>query len=159
MWGNYKEFAHNRFLISSKFSASFFLLTLKVMASSTHFLRSLKTLIYKSIIERLNINPNFKKQNDDYRLKFFVSKFYYIFFYILSSKFEFFYIFIKITHNFVTSPVASFIAILCKIFNQILISFLRTRKLPKPLKWKELFWISLTFSGPKTMIDFDREFY
>ena len=44
--------------------------TLKVMASSTNFLGSLRTLIYKKIIERLDINLSFKKQNEDHRLDF-----------------------------------------------------------------------------------------
>ena len=35
-----------------------------------NFSRSFKTLIYKKILERVDTVPNFKKQNEDYRLNF-----------------------------------------------------------------------------------------
>ena len=55
--------------MSSKFSASF--LTLKVVASSTQFFAIFENFdLKKKTLERLDINPNFKKQNEDNRLNF-----------------------------------------------------------------------------------------
>ena len=43
-------------------------MTLKVIASSTQFFVILENFDIQKIIERLDINPNFKKQNEDHRL-------------------------------------------------------------------------------------------
>ena len=65
-----EEFLQSGFFISSKFSKSFFFLTLTVTASSTQFFVTLENFNMQNIIERYDINPNFKKQNDDYRINF-----------------------------------------------------------------------------------------
>ena len=66
-----EEFLQSGFFISSKFSKSFFFfLTLTVTASSTQFFVTLESFNMQNIIERYDINPNFKKQNDDYRINF-----------------------------------------------------------------------------------------
>ena len=90
-------------------------LTLRVIASSTQFFAILKNFDIKKNNRKTWHKSKFQSVNEDYRLPFC-----YVFFHKFSSKFEFFLIFIKIAHNFVTSPVASFIAIVCKVFNQIL---------------------------------------
>ena len=64
-----EEFAQHGFFISSKFSTCLFL-TLTVTASSTQFFAILENLDIKKIIEGLDINPNIRKQNEDYRLSF-----------------------------------------------------------------------------------------
>ena len=66
-----EEFLQSGFFISSKFNKSFFFfLTLTVTASSTQFFVTLENFNMQNIIERYDINPNFKKQNDDYRINF-----------------------------------------------------------------------------------------
>ena len=64
-----EEFVQNGFSISSKFGTYFFFLTLKVIASSTQFFAIFENL-YTKIIERLDVNPNFKKKNEDHRVNF-----------------------------------------------------------------------------------------
>ena len=111
-----------------------FFLTLKVIVSSTQFFTILENFHIQKIIERLK-NPNFKKQREDYRLNFDM-KFWFLHFAAYFSiyiilKIWVFKTFVKIAHYFVTLLVASFIAVLFKIFNQVLWS---TRKLPNQLK-------------------------
>ena len=111
-----------------------FFLTLKVIVSSTQFFTILENFHIQKIIERLK-NPNFKKQREDYRLNFDM-KFWFLHFAAYFSiyiilKIWVFKTFLKIAHYFVTLLVASFIAVLFKIFNQVLWS---TRKLPNQLK-------------------------
>ena len=43
-------------------------LTLKVIASSTQLIMILENFDIQNILERLDINLNFKTQNEDYRL-------------------------------------------------------------------------------------------
>ena len=47
-----------------------FFLTLTVIASSTQFFAILENFDIQKLIEGLDINPNFKKQNEDYRVNF-----------------------------------------------------------------------------------------
>ena len=47
-----------------------FFLTLKITASSTQFSAILENFGIQKIIERLDINRNFKKKNEDHRLNF-----------------------------------------------------------------------------------------
>ena len=65
-----EEFLQSGFFISSKFSKFLFFLTLTVIASSTQFFVTLENFNIQNIIERYDINPNFKKQNEDYRINF-----------------------------------------------------------------------------------------
>ena len=59
------------FSISSKFRASFFL-TLKVIASSTQFFTIFEHFNIQKRKEKVDINPNLKKQNkdDNFDMKF-----------------------------------------------------------------------------------------
>ena len=60
-----------------------FFLTIKVIAFSTQFFGILENFDIQKIIERLEINPNFKKQNEDHRLNFDMKFWFsYIFLYI-----------------------------------------------------------------------------
>ena len=65
-----EEFVQSGFFISSKFSRCLFFLTFKVITSSAQLFAILENFDIQAIIERLSINPNFKKQNEDYRLNF-----------------------------------------------------------------------------------------
>ena len=47
-----------------------FFLTLTVVASSTQFFAILENFDIQKLIEGLDINPNFKKQKEDYRVNF-----------------------------------------------------------------------------------------
>ena len=52
------------------FSERFNRYTINIIASSTQFLAIFKNFDIEKIIEILDINPNLKKQNEDYRLNF-----------------------------------------------------------------------------------------
>ena len=62
MYGAYFSYLQN--------PARFFFLTLKLTASSTQFFVIHENFDMEKIIERLDINPNFKKKNEEHRLNF-----------------------------------------------------------------------------------------
>ena len=64
-----EEFAESAFFIFSKVSACLFL-TLAVIVPSSQFFAILENFDIQLIIEGLDINPNFRKQNEDYSVNF-----------------------------------------------------------------------------------------
>ena len=64
-----KEFLQGGFFYIFKIQHVSFL-ALKVIAASTQLFLILENFVIQKLTEKLGINPNFKKQNEDYRLTF-----------------------------------------------------------------------------------------